>query len=420
MNKKEEKPKKKEKEEIYIQEEDEVEEIDEEEAEIEEVDEVDSQIGIHILDDSHERKKLKKNKKDSESEEYSSEETPKDRNNSTQNENNENSNDNDNSNHNKRKRRKRKEFDGQSYKCPECGKSYFSMPALNTHRKTKHDFLRRGGGRGRGRPRKDPIIINSGIELPQIHEINKNQENIVSYSKIESKTAHLFEEENRKPIYGEIINRNTIIDIINNYKRSFHNVISFTDNKIFYQKIFDEWGNRKGDNEKGNNHIENMTFINLTNCKTPTKIGKSNDYINISDNNNLEGMIKDDNKKKTFDEAIVRYLKECSNLTNINFLKTIFFIIIIFRDGINNYFNEIKPSNSNVSLNGSENNYENIYTDKHNCNEEIPELINIIISKYFEPNSFFAIHKKDVQDIILHFFHWLYTFNYTDKKVTHA
>ena len=94
--------------------------------------------------------------------------------------------------------------------------------------------------------------------------------------------------------------------------------------------------------------------------------------------------------------------------------------LIIFRDGINNYFNEIKSSNANASLNSSEINNENIYTDKNNCNEEIPELINIIISKYFEPNSFFAIQKKDVQDIILHFFHWLYTFNYTDKKVTHA
>ena len=78
-------------------------------------------------------------------------------------------------------------------------------------------------------------------------------------------------------------------------------------------------------------------------------------------------------------------------------------------------------NNSSISLyEDNKKNYENIYTNKCDYNEEIPGLINIIISKYFEPNSFFAIKQRDVQDVILHFFHWLYTFNYTDKKVTHA
>ena len=396
---------------IYIQEEEEVEEIDEEEGEIEEVDEGDSQFKIQILDDSLEKKKNKKNRKNSESEEYSSEETPKDKNSSTQNDK-ENDTDNDNSNHLKRKRRRRKEFNGPGHKCPDCGNSYFSMPALNAHRKAKHDFLRKGGGRGRGRPRKDPLIIHPEASAPQIREIEKNQENIISYSKIESKIQHIFEENNRKPVYGEVINKNIISDIINNYKKNFHNVISFTDNKIFYQQILEEWGDKKGDNEKGNN-MDNMTFINLTN----------NEYININENKNVNGNLYDENKKKTFDQAIARYLKECSNLTNINFLKTIFFIIILFRDGINNYYNEIKyiEDNNNISLFEEDKNIcKNIYTNNSNYNDEIPGLINNIIIKYFEPNSFFAIKQKDVQDIILHFFHWLYTYNYTEKKVTHA
>ena len=414
MDNKEEKIIKKHKndEKIYIQEEEEVEEIDEEEGEVEEIDE-DSQIGIQILDDSLEKKKHKKSKKESESEEYESEETPKDKNNSTQND---NENENDNL---RRKRRRRKEFSGPGYKCPDCGKSYFSMPALNTHRKTKHDFLKKGGGRGRGRPRKEPLIIHPEVDAPQIQEISKNQENVISYSKIESKLSHFFDEDNRKPIYGEIINRNVILDIINNYKKNFHNIISFTDNKKFYQKIMEEWGDKSSDSDKKNN--ENMTFINLINYKTPTKLGKGNDYININDNN-IEGNHIDDNKTKTFDEAIARYLKECSNLTNINFLRAIFYIIILFRDSINNYFNETKLINNdkNIPVDEEENNYKDIYTDKNNCNDEIPGLINNIINKYFEPNSFFAIKQKDVKDIILHFFHWLYTYNYTDKKVTHT
>ena len=410
-NKEEKIHKKRPEEKIYLQEEEEVEEIDEEEAEIEEIDEQDSQFKIQILDDSQEKKKIKKLKKNSESEDYSSEETPKDKNSSSQNDK-DNETDNDNSNHLKRKRRKRKEFNGPDFKCPDCGKSYFSMPALNTHRKTKHDFLKKGGGRGRGRPRKDPLIIHPEANPPQIHEIEKNQEKIISYSKIESKISHIFEEDYRKPIYGEVINKNVILDIINNYKKEFHNIISFTDNKAFYQQIMEEWGDKKNSNEKEN--IDNMTFINLTN----------NDYINVPDNN-IDGKLKNENKKRSFDQAIVRYLKECSILTNMAFLKTIFFIIILFRDGINNYFNEINynKENNNNYLSLDDKNidiYKNIYTNDSNYNDEIPDLINNIISKYFEPNSFFAIKQRDVQDIILHFFHWLYTFNYTDKKVTHA
>ena len=395
--------KSKEDEKIYIQEEEEVEEIDEEEGEIEEVDKSDSQVNIQILDDSLEKKKFKKNKKESESEAYSSEETPKEKNSSSQNDK-ENETDNDNSNALKRKRRKRKEFNGPGYKCPDCGKSYFSMPALNTHRKAKHDLIKKGLGRGRGRPKKEPLIIHPEASPPQIHDLDKEQENIISYSKVESKTSHIFEEGNRKPVYGEVINKNIISEVINNYKKNFQNIISFTDNKAFYQEIMDEWGDKKND--------DNMTFINLTN----------NDYLNIPDND--KGKSKNQNKKRTFDQAVTRYLKECSNLTNINFYKTIFNTIVLFRDGVNNYFNETNSENNhnNSSYLVEENNlkYENIYTNNNIYNEEIPDLINSIISRYFEPNSFFAINQKDVQDIILHFFHWLYVFNYTEKKVTHA
>ena len=60
------------------------------------------------------------------------------------------------------------------------------MPALNTHRKSKHDYLKKGGGRGRGRPRKDPLIITPIYDIrPQIHEI-KNEEHVLNYSKIEN------------------------------------------------------------------------------------------------------------------------------------------------------------------------------------------------------------------------------------------
>ena len=184
-------PNKSKEEKIYIPEEEEnIEEI-EEDADVEEVDEEDSQAEIQILEDSPNRKKRKKVKKDSESEYYSSEESHKDKNTSTLNEN-DNDNDNDNSNHLKRKRRRKKEFEGPGFTCPECGKSYFSTPALNAHRKTKHEYLRGDWGRGRGRPKKDPQLDNSG-DIPQIQEIKTEEANVVSYSKIDNKMNRFFE-----------------------------------------------------------------------------------------------------------------------------------------------------------------------------------------------------------------------------------
>ena len=314
---------------IYIPEEEEnIEEI-EEDADVEEVDEEDSQAEIQILEDSPNRKKRKKVKKDSESEYYSSEESHKDKNTSTLNEN-DNDNDNDNSNHLKRKRRRKKEFEGPGFTCPECGKSYFSTPALNAHRKTKHEYLRGDWGRGRGRPKKDPQLDNSG-DIPQIQEIKTDEANVVSYSKIDNKMNRFFEGENRKPMYGEIINKGTIWGIIGEYKKNYEGIINELDeNNNFYDKIMDEWESKKSEKDKNGENEDNMTFINLTNYKS------SNDYINI-DSNNINGK-QNENKKKSFDFALCKYLKECAHSTNIHFLKIIYFVLILFREGINNYF----------------------------------------------------------------------------------
>ncbi len=55
----------------------------------------------------------------------------------------------------RRKRRSKNEQDGRSYKCPDCGKSYLSQPALTNHKKSKHKYNIEGEKKGRGRPRKN-------------------------------------------------------------------------------------------------------------------------------------------------------------------------------------------------------------------------------------------------------------------------
>lgn len=388
---------------IYIPEDEEnVEEIDEEDNDIEELNSDDSQAEIHILEDNsnkNNKRKRKKPKKDSEeSDYYSSEESPKDRNTSTLNEN-ENENDGDTSNHLKRKRRRRKELDGPGHTCPDCGKCYYSLPALNMHRRTKHDYLKGDWGRGRGRPKKEAQVETNG-DVQQIQEIRTDQKNIISYSSIENKVARFFEGEHRKPVYGEIINKNVILNIIAEYKKNYLGIIGNIEdesNQNFFNKIMEEWDNKKNNGDKKEEEKEdNMTYINLNE--------KQNE-----------------NKKKCFDFALVKYFKECAHFTNIHFLKTIYSILILFREGINDYFYEMKINNTNSSSNGTnEEKSEGIYTEANNCDEKIPDIINEIITKYFEPNSFFAFKQKDVKDIILHFFHWLYSYSYTDKKITYS
>lgn len=67
------------------------------------------------------------------------------------------------------------------YKCHICGKSYLSYPALYTHNKNKHnltEFLLKKK-KGRGRPKKEAIIINNKSDcfnnIERIGQIHTNQ-----------------------------------------------------------------------------------------------------------------------------------------------------------------------------------------------------------------------------------------------------
>jgi hypothetical protein len=53
-----------------------------------------------------------------------------------------------------RKRRSKNDSNGRNHKCPKCGKSYLSQPALTNHIKTKHRNDCKTLIRSRGRPKK--------------------------------------------------------------------------------------------------------------------------------------------------------------------------------------------------------------------------------------------------------------------------
>ena len=288
----------------------------------------------------------------------------------------------------RRKRRSKKEFSGPSYKCPECGKSYLSMPALNTHRKTKHD-PQKFVGRGRGRPRKEPVIISpEELTNEQINN-NLNNNNFLTYNIIERRYRHFFEKDNRK------INNNEKIDIeFINY--SLNEIFSkfksnFFDKKYTYYLdypylyyIINNWNSIKNNNDINNNKV-----ILITPSK---KIDNTFNFNNKFNNNNS---IKND----CIDKVFLEYLKECSYKTNKNYYKIIESFIILFREGINIRKNEE-------------------YTSKNPC-ENLPEFLNDIIENYFEKNYFFGLDQNELIDIISHLSHWLYLNKYTDLKITY-
>ena len=292
----------------------------------------------------------------------------------------------------KRKRRSKKEFDGPSYKCPECGKSYLSMPALNTHRRTKHDLGKFGGGRGRGRPRKEPLIISPDEIAPQINNTIINN-NFMSYNKIEKKFKHFFEKENRKLIVGEKCDLDFLKKILNDifmrFKGKFNekNVGSY-DKCSFFKFLIENWNRENTDNDKNNA----STFFTGSYNRNKDN-NKDVIHLNLNENNNKEIMEK----------VFLKYLKDCSFKTNKNFFKNLLTFIVLLREGVN-FINE---DEENI-----------IYSENNNC-ENLPESLNDIIEKYFEPNFFFGIEQKELVDIITHFSHWLFTNNYTDMKVTY-
>ena len=283
----------------------------------------------------------------------------------------------------KRKRRSKNDFEGRSFKCPDCGKGYLSMPALNNHRKTKHDFGKYGERKGRGRPRKEPLIFTpDDIIVPSQNANSFQQKTTMSYSRIEKKYKIFFEKEYRKPIPNEMIDvdyLHKIFDIIFSLcKLNFYNldlgVVSY--NQYYYFNfILTNWNK---------NDLFNIMIFGTEERKEEEK------EININE------------KKKTLsiDKTFLLFLKGIAAKTNREYFEIITKCIIMLREGINS-----NQQNSN-------------YSSKTNA-EDVPEMLNDIIDEFFKPNYFFGIDIKELVEIISHLCHWIYRNNYSTKKVTY-
>ena len=301
----------------------------------------------------------------------------------------------------KRKRRSKNDFEGRSFKCPECGKSYLSMPALNNHRKTKHDYGKNGERKGRGRPRKEPTVISANDINPQTNYSSSvfNLNSKISYTKIEKKYNHFFEKEHRRTVPNEKIDKQfleKLLSIIYSfYKDNFYypNDSSQDENEMqiypYFSYLINTWDTIKNLNftEEAENYNENNSNNNING--------------NISKNRSST-LLKEENQQhiitNNIDKVLLYYMKDCVNRTNKEYYEKLVRFCVLLREGIN-------------MLHENEN-----YTGEHDC-EEIPKMLNKLIKKYFEENSFFGFDTKELIDIISHFCHWLYLNKFTTAKI---
>lgn len=280
----------------------------------------------------------------------------------------------------KRKRRSKNDFEGRSFKCPDCGKSYLSMPALNNHRKTKHEYGKYGEKKGRGRPRKEHLILSSTDEARPLNTNNINQDANRNLYKIENQYKHFFEKENRHQIPNEKID--------NEFIRKLFNF-------IFEHYKYDFYISKE---EKKNLNYERYGFFNY--LLNNWELANQSEMLNNHEKSNEETEKEPEKPVQTIDKVILIYLKECSGKANKEFFEILTKFGILLREGINTI------------------NQDKEYCSK-NTSEEIPKMLNNIIEEFFQPNFFFGIEISELIDLIAHFSFWLYTNNFSTLKVTY-
>ena len=287
----------------------------------------------------------------------------------------------------KQKRRSKNDFYGRDYLCG-CGKTYLSYPALYTHIRTKHNGKTPEGtnanqvqsGKGRGRPRKNFLLIEDNIN--RIRRENNRKMNEGNNNELKDMLNHnSFNMENFKKVEWRfllvyknlgLIKNGVVIDVDNdvnneninenesenkgNDTNNINNNISQEDleeNDVYEEKKlnieYDEiYSDNDSINNNNNNNINNNNILNVIDNKSLNKINNNN---NNNKNSSTKKNIQNSNEKKFNNES------EINN--NINIINNNI-------DNNNNNENE----NENYSILNILEKY--ISSDNSNSNSYIP------------------------------------------------
>ena len=273
---------------------------------------------------------------------------------------------------NKRHRRGKAEITDRTYQCPDCLKSYFSVPALSNHRKNKHGYV--------PKKKNQEDLISSDNKSNKSFDFNSFF-NISYRSRKLSESNDIIQEQNE-------INANLVEEYFIEIYKQCKNILFQKDEILedvpFFEMIIKNW--------------ENPIY----------------EIIPSSENYPLI----DKNKDITIDKALFIYLKCSSELTNKYYFWFLLKLVIIIRQSINISKNQ-KNNNNNIDSENLELNFnsKSQYTETNNCHE-FPNLLNVFYTKFFEPNTFFGLNQNESFKALQHLCDWLYNNKLTYIKTS--
>lgn len=361
----------------------------------------------------------------------------------------------------RRKRRSKYDFVGTSYRCPECGNCYLSMPALNTHRKTKHDYCK-SEKRGRGRPRKEfsnltnPESLQFAVNiLPKEEEIKPETRN----EKLEKSSLNFFEKEERKPKKLSEIKWNFIEEkfeeLYDVLKYSFYKADSESLSDYSFISQDEKIKKEEGIKPKEKSDENKVDIISNTKIKIPTsifntpapkeiftvetpvvkpKLHEVYPFFNfiglnwcliekLTDVNECKKKFEDTYKMMVSENLIPNnqnefqniqgnfpngclsiqhvfliFLKDCSLKTNETFIEKIFKFVMLLHEGL-------------IFISKDES-----YCYKNTINL-FPMKVNDLIEEYFQKYFFFGYTTEEVIEFFGYFCYWLRKYNFSEYKI---
>jgi len=256
---------------------------------------------------------------------------------------------------NKRKRRRtKKDSNGKVFMCNICNKSYFSYPALYTHKRNKHNIIPITG--------KEEIFKNI---------MQKTQTTKFKYSALENDNWN----------FSDLLE-----NIIKSYKRALRRIF-LNPNCILFSPKFQE-----------DTHIGIQMLKNIKNSKT-TKL-----------------LVPDPSTNPCIDEILIIYLIYFVKVTQDQILiDLVVNYAILLREHINivgwDYKRRFKDYGIKMTFN-----YQGPYSMYNTC-EEVPDFVNDFISVFIPLDQNFGLCVKDIIDLVKNFCNWLFVNNLTSLKI---
>lgn len=290
---------------------------------------------------------------------------------------------------NKRHRRSKNDTEGRNYVCPECQKSYLSIPALTNHRKSKHGYGLEGEKKGRGRPKKETIssnlIENAEEKFKLFFMCDKRKKGSVEHD--ESTTNNNSNNTNTNNVgdHGDVTANATNAGDM-----------SLEVLKSIFTETFNELKNELFNDVDDVCSFPFYDFV-ITNYNTPSPdLGYECYDSLIRPGDPIDKKVQ----SCPIDGGFYKYIKYISSNTNETYFKFLLKFIIIFRECINKQRKQFVRVD-HITKDKC------VYTQLFNA-ETVPDICNDFCSDFLPMYNNFEMDFNELLEVIQHFCFFLY------------